>query len=185
MSSLPSTLFRRSLPGSASELRYPQGGSLPSSYSNATGGVVVRRTHHGRWGPTDGNKVWMVHQAFGPCSCLRSFSNLSYNFELIYPCFSMASGTVEACWDPGLRVERAAALTMRMTGRHCSDQSCCLPAVRQTYRLWPSCYRNNWRPLTRRLSESPLLSAFCEPFVGKHSFYHETDCAIPGTTSQK
>lgn len=60
VSSLPSTLFRRSLPGSASELRYPQGGgSLPSSYSNASGAVVVRRAHRGRWGPTrdDGNKV--------------------------------------------------------------------------------------------------------------------------------
>ena len=49
VSSLPSTLFRRSLPGSASELRYPQGGSLPS------GGAVVRRTHRGRWGPRDDN----------------------------------------------------------------------------------------------------------------------------------
>uniref|UniRef100_A0A8C4ZHI0 Liprin-alpha-3-like n=1 Tax=Gadus morhua TaxID=8049 RepID=A0A8C4ZHI0_GADMO len=50
--SLPSTLFRRSLPGSASELRYPQGGSLPS------GGAVVRRTHRGRWGPRDDNNKW-------------------------------------------------------------------------------------------------------------------------------
>lgn len=51
MSSLPSTLFRRSLPGSASELRYPQGGgSLPAGYGNSSGGVVVRRTHRGRWG---------------------------------------------------------------------------------------------------------------------------------------
>lgn len=60
MSSLPSTLFRRSLPGSASELRYPQGGgSLPSGYSNSPGGVVVRRTHRGRWGAPrdDSNKV--------------------------------------------------------------------------------------------------------------------------------
>lgn len=66
----------------------------------------------------------------------------------------MVSGTAEVCWDPSLRlVWRAVALTMRMTGRHCLDQSCCLPAVRQTYRLWPSCYRNNWRLLTRRLSE--------------------------------
>lgn len=67
VSSLPSTLFRRSLPGSASELRYPQGGgSLPSSYSNASGGVVVRRAHRGRYGPTrdDGNKVWTVPRKF-------------------------------------------------------------------------------------------------------------------------
>uniref|UniRef100_A0A8C6U714 PTPRF interacting protein alpha 3 n=1 Tax=Neogobius melanostomus TaxID=47308 RepID=A0A8C6U714_9GOBI len=54
-----STLFRRSLPGSSSELRYPQGGgSLPSGYSNSSGGVVVRRTHRGRWGNRDdSNKV--------------------------------------------------------------------------------------------------------------------------------
>ncbi|XP_030196546.1 liprin-alpha-3 isoform X3 [Gadus morhua] len=52
VSSLPSTLFRRSLPGSASELRYPQGGSLPS------GGAVVRRTHRGRWGPRDDNNKY-------------------------------------------------------------------------------------------------------------------------------
>uniref|UniRef100_A0A8C5GN87 Liprin-alpha-3-like n=1 Tax=Gouania willdenowi TaxID=441366 RepID=A0A8C5GN87_GOUWI len=60
VSSLPSTLFRRSLPGSASELRYPQGGgSLPSGYGNSTSGVVVRRAHRGRWGSSrdDGNKV--------------------------------------------------------------------------------------------------------------------------------
>uniref|UniRef100_A0A674NA38 PTPRF interacting protein alpha 3 n=1 Tax=Takifugu rubripes TaxID=31033 RepID=A0A674NA38_TAKRU len=61
----PSSSYSRSLPGSASELRYPQGGSLPSSYSNATGGVVVRRTHHGRWGPTDGNK-WDSGGMLGP-----------------------------------------------------------------------------------------------------------------------
>lgn len=61
VSSLPSTLFRRSLPGSASELRYPQGGgSLPSGYSSSTGGVVVRRAHRGRWGSArdDANKVF-------------------------------------------------------------------------------------------------------------------------------
>lgn len=59
VSSLPSTLFRRSLPGSSSELRYPQGGgSLPAGYSNSSGGVVVRRTHRGRWGSRDdSNKV--------------------------------------------------------------------------------------------------------------------------------
>ncbi|KAM7370890.1 hypothetical protein PAMP_010400 [Pampus punctatissimus] len=59
VSSLPSTLFRRSLPGSASELRYPQGGgSLPAGYSSSSGGVVVRRAHRGRWGPArdDSNK---------------------------------------------------------------------------------------------------------------------------------
>uniref|UniRef100_A0A8C2Z9N5 PTPRF interacting protein alpha 3 n=1 Tax=Cyclopterus lumpus TaxID=8103 RepID=A0A8C2Z9N5_CYCLU len=46
----PGASYSRSLPGSASELRYPQGGgSLPSGYSNSSG-VVVRRTHRGRWG---------------------------------------------------------------------------------------------------------------------------------------
>ncbi|TKS89902.1 Liprin-alpha-3 Protein tyrosine phosphatase receptor type f polypeptide-interacting protein alpha-3 [Collichthys lucidus] len=54
VSSLPSTLFRRSLPGSASELRYPQGGgSLPSGYGSSSSGVVVRRAHRGRWGARD------------------------------------------------------------------------------------------------------------------------------------
>uniref|UniRef100_H3CM70 PTPRF interacting protein alpha 3 n=1 Tax=Tetraodon nigroviridis TaxID=99883 RepID=H3CM70_TETNG len=64
----PSSSYSRSLPGSASELRYPQGGgSLPSTYSNASGGVVVRRAHRGRWGPTrdDGNKVRTVHRNYG------------------------------------------------------------------------------------------------------------------------
>lgn len=63
VSSLPSTLFRRSLPGSASELRYPQGGgSLPSGYSSSSSGVVVRRAHRGRWGaPRDDNKVLILH----------------------------------------------------------------------------------------------------------------------------
>uniref|UniRef100_A0A673YPJ1 PTPRF interacting protein alpha 3 n=1 Tax=Salmo trutta TaxID=8032 RepID=A0A673YPJ1_SALTR len=60
VSSLPSTLFRRSLPGSASELRYPQGGgSLPAGYGSSSSGVVVRRAHRGRWAPPrdDSNKV--------------------------------------------------------------------------------------------------------------------------------
>uniref|UniRef100_A0A3B3CG43 PTPRF interacting protein alpha 3 n=1 Tax=Oryzias melastigma TaxID=30732 RepID=A0A3B3CG43_ORYME len=60
--SLPSTLFRRSLPGSASELRYPQGsGSLPAGYSSSSSGVVVRRANRGRWGASrdDGNKVFI------------------------------------------------------------------------------------------------------------------------------
>ncbi|XP_068438764.1 liprin-alpha-3-like isoform X3 [Clinocottus analis] len=69
VSSLPSTLFRRSLPGSASELRYPQGGgSLPSGYSNSSG-VVVRRTHRGRWGARDdSNKYgeWDSASMLGP-----------------------------------------------------------------------------------------------------------------------
>ncbi|KAF3853509.1 hypothetical protein F7725_014197, partial [Dissostichus mawsoni] len=70
VSSLPSTLFRRSLPGSASELRYPQGGgSLPSGYTNSTTGMVVRRTHRGRWGARDdSNKYgeWDSGSMLGP-----------------------------------------------------------------------------------------------------------------------
>uniref|UniRef100_A0A8D3AXE2 SAM domain-containing protein n=1 Tax=Scophthalmus maximus TaxID=52904 RepID=A0A8D3AXE2_SCOMX len=55
-----STVENISLPGSASELRYPQGGgSLPAGYTNSNSGVVVRRAHRGRWGPPrdDSNKV--------------------------------------------------------------------------------------------------------------------------------
>uniref|UniRef100_A0AAX7SGH9 SAM domain-containing protein n=1 Tax=Astatotilapia calliptera TaxID=8154 RepID=A0AAX7SGH9_ASTCA len=72
VSSLPSTLFRRSLPGSASELRYPQGGgSLPAGYGSSSSGVVVRR-HRGRWGTPrdDSNKVsiseWDSSTMLGP-----------------------------------------------------------------------------------------------------------------------
>ncbi|KAM9774261.1 LOW QUALITY PROTEIN: liprin-alpha-3-like [Syngnathus typhle] len=71
VSSLPSTLFRRSLPGSASELRYPQGGgSLPAGYTSSSGAVVVRRTHRGRWGQArdDCNKYgeWDAGSMMGP-----------------------------------------------------------------------------------------------------------------------
>ncbi|XP_023695632.1 liprin-alpha-3-like isoform X2 [Paramormyrops kingsleyae] len=56
----PSSTYSRSLPGSALELRFPQGtGALPAGstthldhYGNAASGGVVRRTHRGRWGPT-------------------------------------------------------------------------------------------------------------------------------------
>ncbi|XP_070304785.1 LOW QUALITY PROTEIN: liprin-alpha-3-like [Salvelinus sp. IW2-2015] len=71
VSSLPSTLFRRSLPGSASELRYPQGGgSLPAGYGSSSSGVVVRRAHRGRWAPPrdDSNKYgeWDSGNMLGP-----------------------------------------------------------------------------------------------------------------------
>ncbi|XP_019902330.1 liprin-alpha-3 isoform X2 [Esox lucius] len=71
VSSLPSTLFRRSLPGSASELRYPQGGgSLPAGYGSSSSGVVVRRAHRGRWAPPrgDSNKYgeWDSGPMMGP-----------------------------------------------------------------------------------------------------------------------
>uniref|UniRef100_A0A673ATZ6 PTPRF interacting protein alpha 3 n=1 Tax=Sphaeramia orbicularis TaxID=375764 RepID=A0A673ATZ6_9TELE len=65
--SLPSTLFRRSLPGSASELRYPQGGgSLPAGYGSSSGGVVVRRAHRGRWGQRDDSNKWDSGTMLGP-----------------------------------------------------------------------------------------------------------------------
>ncbi|XP_036379013.1 liprin-alpha-3-like isoform X2 [Megalops cyprinoides] len=55
----PGSSYSRSLPGSALELRYSQGGgSLPAGstthmehYGNAASGGVVRRAHRGRWGP--------------------------------------------------------------------------------------------------------------------------------------
>ncbi|KAJ8347268.1 hypothetical protein SKAU_G00286690 [Synaphobranchus kaupii] len=55
----PGSSYSRSLPGSALELRYSQGGgSLPAGssthldhYGNTASGGVVRRTHRGRWGP--------------------------------------------------------------------------------------------------------------------------------------
>ncbi|XP_062387722.1 liprin-alpha-3 isoform X2 [Sardina pilchardus] len=55
----PGSAYSRSLPGSALELRYSQGGgSLPAGstahldhYGNTGTGSVVRRTHRGRWGP--------------------------------------------------------------------------------------------------------------------------------------
>uniref|UniRef100_A0A8C7D571 PTPRF interacting protein alpha 3 n=1 Tax=Oncorhynchus kisutch TaxID=8019 RepID=A0A8C7D571_ONCKI len=68
VSSLPSTLFRRSLPGSASELRYPQGGgSLPAGYGSSSSGVVVRRAHRGRWAPPrDDSNKWDSGNMLGP-----------------------------------------------------------------------------------------------------------------------
>uniref|UniRef100_A0A3B4VRH2 PTPRF interacting protein alpha 3 n=1 Tax=Seriola dumerili TaxID=41447 RepID=A0A3B4VRH2_SERDU len=64
----PGSSYSRSLPGSASELRYPQGGgSLPAGYGSSSSGVVVRRAHRGRWGPPrdDGNK-WDSGSMLGP-----------------------------------------------------------------------------------------------------------------------
>uniref|UniRef100_A0A3Q2Z4U0 PTPRF interacting protein alpha 3 n=1 Tax=Hippocampus comes TaxID=109280 RepID=A0A3Q2Z4U0_HIPCM len=60
----PGSSYSRSLPGSASELRYPQGGgSLPAGYSSSSGGAVVRRTHCGRWGQYG---EWDAGTAMGP-----------------------------------------------------------------------------------------------------------------------
>ncbi|XP_024913861.1 liprin-alpha-3-like [Cynoglossus semilaevis] len=71
VSSLPSTLFRRSLPGSTSELQYPQsGGSLPMGYGSSIGGIVVRQGHRSRWGPpkNDSNEYsqWDSGAILGP-----------------------------------------------------------------------------------------------------------------------
>uniref|UniRef100_A0A3P9M996 PTPRF interacting protein alpha 3 n=1 Tax=Oryzias latipes TaxID=8090 RepID=A0A3P9M996_ORYLA len=98
VSSLPSTLFRRSLPGSASELRYPQGsGSLPAGYSSSSSGVVVRRANRGRWGPSrdDGNKYgeWdsgMLGQGYeggveGGCSDDEEDRETLFGSELLSP----------------------------------------------------------------------------------------------------
>uniref|UniRef100_A0A8C7XUS2 PTPRF interacting protein alpha 3 n=1 Tax=Oryzias sinensis TaxID=183150 RepID=A0A8C7XUS2_9TELE len=100
VSSLPSTLFRRSLPGSASELRYPQGsGSLPAGYSSSSSGVVVRRANRGRWGPSrdDGNKVFygewdsgMLGQGYeggveGGCSDDEEDRETLFGSELLSP----------------------------------------------------------------------------------------------------
>uniref|UniRef100_A0AAX7SFU0 SAM domain-containing protein n=1 Tax=Astatotilapia calliptera TaxID=8154 RepID=A0AAX7SFU0_ASTCA len=66
----PGSSYSRSLPGSASELRYPQGGgSLPAGYGSSSSGVVVRR-HRGRWGTPrdDSNKYgeWDSSTMLGP-----------------------------------------------------------------------------------------------------------------------
>uniref|UniRef100_A0A8C5GJY1 Liprin-alpha-3-like n=1 Tax=Gouania willdenowi TaxID=441366 RepID=A0A8C5GJY1_GOUWI len=62
----PGSSYSRSLPGSASELRYPQGGgSLPSGYGNSTSGVVVRRAHRGRWGSSRDDE-WDSGNMMGP-----------------------------------------------------------------------------------------------------------------------
>uniref|UniRef100_A0A3Q2W4S1 PTPRF interacting protein alpha 3 n=1 Tax=Haplochromis burtoni TaxID=8153 RepID=A0A3Q2W4S1_HAPBU len=63
----PGSSYSRSLPGSASELRYPQGGgSLPAGYGSSSSGVVVRR-HRGRWGtPRDDSNKWDSSTMLGP-----------------------------------------------------------------------------------------------------------------------
>ncbi|KAF1373958.1 hypothetical protein PFLUV_G00244310 [Perca fluviatilis] len=84
--------------GSSSELRYPQGGgSLPSGYSNSSSGVVVRRTHRGRWGPPrdDSNKYgeWdsgtMLGHGFeggeGGCSDDEDDRETLFGSELLSP----------------------------------------------------------------------------------------------------
>uniref|UniRef100_A0A3B4ZN19 Liprin-alpha-3-like n=1 Tax=Stegastes partitus TaxID=144197 RepID=A0A3B4ZN19_9TELE len=62
----PGSSYSRSLPGSASELRYPQGGgSLPAGYGSSSSGVVVRRAHRGRWGAARDDK-WDSSTMLGP-----------------------------------------------------------------------------------------------------------------------
>ncbi|KAI1896288.1 hypothetical protein AGOR_G00093250 [Albula goreensis] len=77
-SRLATLAIEGSLPGSALELRYSQGGgSLPAGstthldhYGNAASGAVVRRTHRGRWGATreDASKYpeWDTPSLLGP-----------------------------------------------------------------------------------------------------------------------
>uniref|UniRef100_A0A3Q3GLX4 PTPRF interacting protein alpha 3 n=1 Tax=Labrus bergylta TaxID=56723 RepID=A0A3Q3GLX4_9LABR len=91
VSSLPSTLFRRSLPGSASELRYPQGGgSLPAGYSSSSSGVVVRRTHRGRWGGGDWDNGSMMGLGYdggvdGVCSDDEDDRETQVGLDLLSP----------------------------------------------------------------------------------------------------
>uniref|UniRef100_A0A4W5RHJ7 PTPRF interacting protein alpha 3 n=1 Tax=Hucho hucho TaxID=62062 RepID=A0A4W5RHJ7_9TELE len=92
VSSLPSTLFRRSLPGSASELRYPQGGgSLPAGYGSSSSGVVVRRAHRGRWAPPrDDSNKWDSSNMLGPgveggCSDDEDDRETLFGSELLSP----------------------------------------------------------------------------------------------------
>uniref|UniRef100_A0A8C6U7B7 PTPRF interacting protein alpha 3 n=1 Tax=Neogobius melanostomus TaxID=47308 RepID=A0A8C6U7B7_9GOBI len=91
----PGSTYSRSLPGSSSELRYPQGGgSLPSGYSNSSGGVVVRRTHRGRWGNRDDSNKWegsgMLAPGFeggveGGCSDDEDDRETLFGSELLSP----------------------------------------------------------------------------------------------------
>uniref|UniRef100_A0A4W5MQH7 PTPRF interacting protein alpha 3 n=2 Tax=Hucho hucho TaxID=62062 RepID=A0A4W5MQH7_9TELE len=64
----PGSSYSRSLSGSASELRYPQGGgSLPAGYGSSSCGVVVRRAHRGRWAPPrDESNKWDSGTMLGP-----------------------------------------------------------------------------------------------------------------------
>uniref|UniRef100_A0A3Q1ITM3 SAM domain-containing protein n=1 Tax=Anabas testudineus TaxID=64144 RepID=A0A3Q1ITM3_ANATE len=64
----PGSSYSRSLPGSASELRYPQGGgSLPAGYGSSSSGVVVRRTHRGRWVIVcDHDVLWQFYSPLPP-----------------------------------------------------------------------------------------------------------------------
>ncbi|KAL3967623.1 Ras-related protein Rab-9A [Sarotherodon galilaeus] len=88
----PGSSYSRSLPGSASELRYPQGGgSLPAGYGSSSSGVVVRR-HRGRWGPPrdDSNKVTMLGPGFeggveGGCSDDEDDRETMFGSELLSP----------------------------------------------------------------------------------------------------
>uniref|UniRef100_A0A673WTB0 PTPRF interacting protein alpha 3 n=1 Tax=Salmo trutta TaxID=8032 RepID=A0A673WTB0_SALTR len=64
----PGSSYSRSLSGSASELRYPQGGgSLPAGYGSSSCAVVVRRAHRGRWAsPRDESNKWDSGTMLGP-----------------------------------------------------------------------------------------------------------------------
>uniref|UniRef100_A0A4W4DXQ6 Liprin-alpha CC2 domain-containing protein n=1 Tax=Electrophorus electricus TaxID=8005 RepID=A0A4W4DXQ6_ELEEL len=71
----PGSSYSRSLPGSALELRYSQGGgSLPAGstthldhYGSTGSGGVVRRAHRGRWGgPREDTSKWDSGTLLGP-----------------------------------------------------------------------------------------------------------------------
>uniref|UniRef100_A0A3Q3GSU1 PTPRF interacting protein alpha 3 n=1 Tax=Labrus bergylta TaxID=56723 RepID=A0A3Q3GSU1_9LABR len=87
----PGSSYSRSLPGSASELRYPQGGgSLPAGYSSSSSGVVVRRTHRGRWGGGDWDNGSMMGLGYdggvdGVCSDDEDDRETQVGLDLLSP----------------------------------------------------------------------------------------------------
>lgn len=155
--------FIRSLPGSALELRYSQGGgSLPAGstthldhYGNTGTGGVVRRAHRGRWGGAreDASKVRTF--LYELANRLTKWLNMKLNVLFLTFLFcSMVIGTVELCWALGSRaVWRTGVLMMKRIVRRSSAQSCSHQAARQMCRLSLSCCRSSWRPSTKRLSE--------------------------------
>uniref|UniRef100_A0A671SAS2 Liprin-alpha-3-like n=1 Tax=Sinocyclocheilus anshuiensis TaxID=1608454 RepID=A0A671SAS2_9TELE len=91
----PGSSYSRSLPGSALELRYSQGGgSLPAGstthldhYGNTGTGGVVRRAHRGRWGGTreDASKVRTSLYEPDRCSDDEEDREMLFGSELLSP----------------------------------------------------------------------------------------------------
>uniref|UniRef100_A0A8C0YN46 PTPRF interacting protein alpha 3 n=1 Tax=Cyprinus carpio carpio TaxID=630221 RepID=A0A8C0YN46_CYPCA len=91
----PGSSYSRSLPGSALELRYSQGGgSLPAGstthldhYGNTGTGGVVRRAHRGRWGGAreDASKVRTSLYELDRCSDDEEDRETLFGSELLSP----------------------------------------------------------------------------------------------------